>query len=313
MLANRSPGTNLVLRCRPRPFVFRLEPPLLPIATSRPQAPRVALIPLTARMILSDKSATSVDGFEERPLHERDDPAAPPDRPRALDDGRGPAKLFLWQKARTGAPARGTVLFVHGSSMASTPGFDLQAPGYVSAMDFFAAQGFDCWCCDHRGYGRSYEGREFLATIAQGADDLAAASQYIRAERHRAALCLRHLLGRTARRAVCGAPSGAGQAAGARCLRVDRQGQPDAGAAAPRSSPNGKPARAVRSTAPSSTASIGATTSIRPIRRWPSPMRKRCSPSTIRSRTGPISTCARTCRSTIRPGSRCRSRDPPYA
>jgi pimeloyl-ACP methyl ester carboxylesterase len=63
--------------------------------------------------------------------------------------------------------------------MASTPGFDLQAPGYVSAMDFFAGQGFDCWCCDHRGYGRSYKGAEFLATIAQGADDLAAASQYI--------------------------------------------------------------------------------------------------------------------------------------
>jgi pimeloyl-ACP methyl ester carboxylesterase len=88
-------------------------------------------------------------------------------------------KLFLWQKARTGEPARGTLLFVHGSSMASTPGFDLQAPGYVSAMDFFAQQGFDCWCCDHRGYGRSYKGPEFLATIAQGADDLAAASQYI--------------------------------------------------------------------------------------------------------------------------------------
>jgi pimeloyl-ACP methyl ester carboxylesterase len=88
-------------------------------------------------------------------------------------------KLFLWEKARTGEPARGTILFVHGSSMAATPGFDLQAPGYVSAMDFFAAQGFDCWCCDHRGYGRSYKGPEFLATIAQGADDLAAASRYI--------------------------------------------------------------------------------------------------------------------------------------
>src|SRR6202049_2377715 len=76
-------------------------------------------------------------------------------------------KLFLWEKARTGEPARGTILFVHGSSMASTPGFDLQAPGYVSAMDFFAGQGFDCWCCDHRGYGRSYKGPELLATIAE--------------------------------------------------------------------------------------------------------------------------------------------------
>jgi pimeloyl-ACP methyl ester carboxylesterase len=90
-------------------------------------------------------------------------------------------KLFLWHKPRTAEPARGTILFVHGSSMASTPGFDLQAPGvdYVSAMDWFAGQGFDTWCCDHRGYGRSYKGPEFLATIAEGADDLEAASDYI--------------------------------------------------------------------------------------------------------------------------------------
>src|ERR1700745_4218062 len=51
-------------------------------------------------------------------------------------------KLFLWEKLRTGAPAAGTILFVHGSSMASTPGFDLQAPGYVSGMGWVAAQGF---------------------------------------------------------------------------------------------------------------------------------------------------------------------------
>src|SRR5215468_10024427 len=90
-------------------------------------------------------------------------------------------KLFLWEKPRTGTPAVGTILFVHGSSMASTPGFDLQAPGYVSAMDWFGAKGFDTWCCDHRGYGRSYKGPEILATIADGADDLDAASRYIMA------------------------------------------------------------------------------------------------------------------------------------
>ena len=90
-------------------------------------------------------------------------------------------KLFLWQKPHTAQPARGAILFVHGSSMASTPGFDLQAPGvdYVSAMDFFAAKGFDTWCCDHRGYGRSYKGEDVLATVADGADDLAAASGFI--------------------------------------------------------------------------------------------------------------------------------------
>src|SRR3954451_8761570 len=90
-------------------------------------------------------------------------------------------ELFMWEKPRTAEPALGTILFVHGSSMAATPGFDLQATGtdYVSAMDWFAAKGFDTWCCDHRGYGRSYKGPELLATIAEGADDLEAASSYI--------------------------------------------------------------------------------------------------------------------------------------
>jgi pimeloyl-ACP methyl ester carboxylesterase len=90
-------------------------------------------------------------------------------------------KLFLWEKRHTAEPLRGTILFVHGSSMAATPGFDLQAPGtdYVSAMDWFAAQGFDTWTCDHRGYGRSYKGDDVLATIADGADDLEAVSDYI--------------------------------------------------------------------------------------------------------------------------------------
>src|SRR5947209_8998759 len=93
-------------------------------------------------------------------------------------------ELFMWEKPRTAEPALGTILFVHGSSMAATPGFDLQAPGtgYVSAMDWFASKGFDTWTVDHRGYGRSYKGSEILATIAEGADDLAAASEYIMAK-----------------------------------------------------------------------------------------------------------------------------------
>jgi alpha-beta hydrolase superfamily lysophospholipase len=104
-------------------------------------------------------------------------------RPRAPDQRSG-QQLFLWEKRRTAEPGQGTILFVHGSSMASTPGFDLQAPGvdYTSAMDWFAAKGVDCWCCDHRGYGRSYKGTEVLATIADGADDLEAASDYIMAK-----------------------------------------------------------------------------------------------------------------------------------
>ena len=55
-------------------------------------------------------------------------------------------RLFLWEKyVDSPDNKRGTILFVHGSSMASQPTFDLQVPGrpFSSAMDWFAAQGFD--------------------------------------------------------------------------------------------------------------------------------------------------------------------------
>src|SRR5205085_10947762 len=89
---------------------------------------------------------------------------------------------FLWEKC-AGDPARsiGTILFVHGSSMASTPTFDLQVPGRSdsSAMDWFAARGYDTWCVDMEGYGRSTKTRNNSAAIAQGADDCHAAATHI--------------------------------------------------------------------------------------------------------------------------------------
>jgi pimeloyl-ACP methyl ester carboxylesterase len=89
-------------------------------------------------------------------------------------------RLFLWRKCLVEARQRiGTILFVHGSSMASTPTFDLQIPGRPSAMDWFARQGFDTWCVDMEGYGRSDKERDSTFDIANGADDLAAASEYI--------------------------------------------------------------------------------------------------------------------------------------
>jgi pimeloyl-ACP methyl ester carboxylesterase len=91
-------------------------------------------------------------------------------------------RLFLWNKC-AGDPAktRGIILFVHGSSMASTPTFDLQVPGRndSSAMDYFAAQGFDTWCVDMEGYGRSTKTRDNNAPIQYGADDCFAAATYI--------------------------------------------------------------------------------------------------------------------------------------
>jgi len=95
---------------------------------------------------------------------------------------KGEVRLFLWEKfARTPEGKRGTILFVHGSSMASQPTFDLQVPGRTdsSVMDWFARQGFATWCVDMEGYGRSDKNRPINSDIANGADDLAAASDYI--------------------------------------------------------------------------------------------------------------------------------------
>lgn len=95
---------------------------------------------------------------------------------------KGDVSLFLWEKrAITQGAPRGTVLFVHGSSMASQPTFDLQVPGrpHSSVMDWFAEQGYDTWCVDMEGYGRSDKSRPINFDIANGADDLAAASEYI--------------------------------------------------------------------------------------------------------------------------------------
>ena len=95
---------------------------------------------------------------------------------------KGEVKLFLWEKpAAAGAAKRGTILFVHGSSMASQPTFDLHVPGRPdsSAMDWFAERGFDTWSVDMEGYGRSDKHRDINFDIANGVDDLAAASDYI--------------------------------------------------------------------------------------------------------------------------------------
>jgi pimeloyl-ACP methyl ester carboxylesterase len=100
--------------------------------------------------------------------------------------GNDAVKLFLWRKRSrdlpgASAPRRGTVLFVHGSSVSATPVFDLQIPGKpeASTMDWFARLGYDTWCVDCEGYGRSDKWRPVNADVSCGADDLAAASEYI--------------------------------------------------------------------------------------------------------------------------------------
>ena len=95
---------------------------------------------------------------------------------------KGDIRLFLWEKkASPKVPHAGTIFFVHGSSMASQPTFDLSVPGrpWSSAMDWFAEHGFDTWTMDNEGYGRSDKQRDINFDISNGADDLAAGSAYI--------------------------------------------------------------------------------------------------------------------------------------
>jgi pimeloyl-ACP methyl ester carboxylesterase len=93
---------------------------------------------------------------------------------------KGDVKLSLWQKPAAAA-LKGTVLFVHGSSMSGRPTFDLQVPGrpHSSVMEWFAERGFDAWTLDNEGYGSSDKSRPINCDIANGADDIAAAAAYI--------------------------------------------------------------------------------------------------------------------------------------
>ena len=47
-----------------------------------------------------------------------------------------------------------TLLFVHGATYPAHTAFDLPLGG-LSWMDYIAGRGFDVWCMDIRGYGRS--------------------------------------------------------------------------------------------------------------------------------------------------------------
>ena len=94
----------------------------------------------------------------------------------------GTTNIFMWNKY-VGDPAdsKGTLVFVHGSSMASQPTFDLHVEGrpFSSAMNYFALQGYDTWCVDMEGYGRSDKDRDAQFYIQDGADDVKAACDYI--------------------------------------------------------------------------------------------------------------------------------------
>ena len=129
--------------------------------------------------------------------------------------GADNVKLFMWRKRLKSPSAtsarRGTILFVHGSSVSATPVFDLRIPGKpeASTMDWFARLGYDTWCVDCEGYGHSDKWRPVNADVSCGADDLAAASEYIMAQNGGQPLLLYGASsGRVARGTVRAAPSG---------------------------------------------------------------------------------------------------------
>ena len=92
-------------------------------------------------------------------------------------------ELFVWHKRPSG-DTRGDVLFVHGSSQASQPCFDLIVEGdtELSLMERFAAEGWRTWCFDCEGYGRSSKHRSRPFGIADGADDIEVVVDFITKE-----------------------------------------------------------------------------------------------------------------------------------
>ena len=96
------------------------------------------------------------------------------------DTGGEKVRLYVWRKRTLNAP-KGVLVLVHGSSVQSRPAFDLQVPGKpeYAVMDWFARLGYDTWCFDCEGYGRSDKSRPVNADVSCGAEDLAAVSQYI--------------------------------------------------------------------------------------------------------------------------------------
>ena len=94
---------------------------------------------------------------------------------------KGPVRLFLWEKTAGASPSAWAPSCSCTDPRWDQPTFDLQMPGRpeASAMDHFTALGYDTWCVDMEGYGRSDKHRDINSDIATGADDLEAAADYI--------------------------------------------------------------------------------------------------------------------------------------
>lgn len=94
---------------------------------------------------------------------------------------KGDVRLFLRRKRDDRAKDPASILFVHGSTWAGLPTFDLDVPGRAnsSVLAYFAERGFDAWVVDNEGYGLSDKSRQITCDVANGADDLEAAARLI--------------------------------------------------------------------------------------------------------------------------------------
>jgi pimeloyl-ACP methyl ester carboxylesterase len=97
---------------------------------------------------------------------------------------KGDIDLYIYRKYE-GAPADKPILFlIHGSSLSSRPGYDIQVPGRgsdYSMMDHCARGGFDVWTMDHEGYGRSSRSQR-NSDVAMAVEDLDRAMDIITRE-----------------------------------------------------------------------------------------------------------------------------------
>lgn len=111
-----------------------------------------------------------------------------------IPGGAPGVEIYLRNKrpeAATPARADRTILISHGATYPASTVFDLSLGG-LSWMDYMAGRGFDVWCLDIRGYGRSSRPAEMAQPpeanppLVRGTDavaDIAAAAAFIRARR----------------------------------------------------------------------------------------------------------------------------------
>jgi pimeloyl-ACP methyl ester carboxylesterase len=94
---------------------------------------------------------------------------------------KGEIDLYVYRKYVSSPVGKPILFLVHGSSVSSRPGYDIQVPGRgsdYSMMDQCAHAGFDVWTIDHEGYGRSSRSHR-NSDVAMAVDDIDKALEII--------------------------------------------------------------------------------------------------------------------------------------